>query len=243
VLAWCLCGSLKNTLMKRLFAVCFLCCCAVYLNAQIVSIVPQKDRFFYIGVDNPLNIFIENQQYQNVFLKAENIFLKADSGEIIGNGSIRIFRGIKKGVTKITAYYKEGSKLIEVGQTSIRVNYFPTPDFFFGPYGRNYSNSFSVERGYAKLPGIKANQFVRVQPQILGYDYNYKIDSFTVKIIYFDTCKSEEFFNVSNKLSDNIKNSFSKLKENDIIIFCKIFATDDTFRSIRLEPLLLTITK
>ena len=78
-----------------------------------------------------------------------------------------------------------------------------------------------------------------------GFDFDAKfpVDSFTVCIIPSDTCNYAVIQNIGNKINDEIRSEFQQLKENDVVIFKKIFAKTPEGIEVQLSPVMITISK
>lgn len=86
-------------------------------------------------------------------------------------------------------------------------------------------------------------QFVRADLEEGDIDMSYAVDSFMVCIVPNDTCKYNVIKNIGQEISKEIQNEFRQLKENDVIIFKKIFVKASDGTSVELMPVMITIYK
>jgi hypothetical protein len=105
--------------------------------------------------------------------------------------------------------------------------------FKIGPY----SNDSLARRAI-----LKVQEYVRAEVVNSDFEAKYRIDSFTV-CVYSDSCKPKEIMNIGNKISDEAKDAFTNLKQNDVIVFKKIYAKGFDGIEILLTPCILTITE
>lgn len=216
--------------MKNLFLFFLAQIFMLHLQAQHFALGNDRFNIAYIGVDNPLSIAVEN-------CPCNNIVLKVDNGTITGKDCHFIYRGIETGTANITVYKKTANHLKKVGLYAFRVKRIPPPGFRIGPYGVSY---FYLDRK-AKTVVLTAQQYARAEFDGFDFDVRCVIDSFSVKIFHADSGKSNMFLNVSNKISQQIKEAFAELKKEDIIFFNKIFAKGPDGIQWELDPLILTI--
>lgn len=192
--------------------------------SQNIAISAEKNNILYIGVDNPISVFVENYPF-------DQLIIKANKGSITGGyGRIHIYRGIKPGNESIIIYKKEDSK--EIGRVSFRVKYIPTPVAKLGNIGSgNISDSV-----------LKSKKYLMAQLEDFDYDVRFSIDSFIVKVINRKGRKLKEAKNMSNKFSSSVLQLLEKVKKGDIVIFKNIYVLSPDGRSIQLSPLVFTVS-
>lgn len=197
-------------------------------HAQHISVANDKENILYIGIPNPLTIVTENCPCNKQVVKTSN-------GKITGSNCSYMFQGEQVGKAEITIYKKEAGKLIRIGKSDFRVKSIPPPVFCIGPY----CNIGVVVR--AQRTVIAAQDYAR--GELLNFDINarFPIDSFNVKIISYDTCKTQEFVNKTGLISKEIRDAFYQLKENDIIIFSGIIVTGPDGIKREIAPWVLTV--
>ncbi len=200
-----------------------LVCCA--LSAQHFSVANEKQNVFYIGVDNPLSIAVEN-------VPDKMLVVKTDNGTVSKKDGTHIYRGAKIGRADIIFYKKLSGRLKEIGRSAFRVKSFPPPVFKIGAYG-NMNAAMKIV--------LKSQQFVRAELENFDIDARFTIDSFKVCIISGDTCQYTLQTNISNKINDKLAAAFEALKIGETIIFKNIFAKGPDGNSIELEPCILFV--
>lgn len=207
----------------------FLLLPAIYLCqlnfAQTVSIAAERMNVLYAGLNNPITIAVENNSNKSLLVKATNGKVTVDDGQYS-------FRSDSIGVTEIIVYKRSKAKLIRLGSAFFRVKGLPLPTFKIGS-GRPVVTKMEL-----------ANQeYVRSELDNFDIDARFAIDSFTVCIVPNDSCRYASVKNIGGKINDEIRNGFNQLKENDVVIFKKIFAKGPDNISIELLPVMITIAK
>ena len=217
--------------MKTAFLVLLFQFFLTVVFAQQVAIATDKTSVFYLGVDNPLTVTAEN-------CPCHNLVVKTDNGKITGTGCKLSYWGNTVGTATIKVYKRTQGTLKKIGSNVFRVKRIPAPSFKIGPYGGSiYAN---LERK-AKKVVIANQQFVRAEFDWIGIDANFPVDSFYVTIFYTDSSKTKTFFNTSNAIRQELREAFSILKKDDIIIFDKIFVKGLDGLEWELDPLILSI--
>lgn len=200
-----------------------LSCCA--LPAQHFTLANEAQNIFYVWVDNPLSITVEN-------VPNDLLVVKTDNGKISRDGDRYIYHANTTGRANIFLYKRIKGKLKKIGQSEFRVKSFPLPIFKIAGYGNNAS---------VKKIIIKSQQYVRAELENFGIDASYQIDSFKVCIISGDTCQYNLKTNISNKISEELTAAFDHTKPGDTIIFKEIFAKGPDGIQIHLEPCILFV--
>src|SRR4029079_8113250 len=116
---------LKLKLMKKYLFLIFLFCLSAAAKPQAVAVTAMKNNVFYIGVDNPFTIVVQN-------LPADDILVKADKGEVFGSSMYKTYRGIEPGNISIILYDQQTSR--EIGRSSFRLKLIPDPIAKIGKY-------------------------------------------------------------------------------------------------------------
>lgn len=219
--------------MKHLLLIFFAQICMLQLQAQRFALSNDKMNIAYLGIDNPISIAVENCPCNGIVLKVKN-------GTVDGRNCKFIFRGIEVGAAYIAVYKKTGTRLKIIGEYALRVKRIPPPIIKIGPYGASYFDN--ADKKVEKVI-LAAQQFMRAELENFDFDAKFQIVSFSVKIFHSDSCRSEVFHNTTGRISQEISDAFSGLKENDVILFNKIFAYGPDGFQLELAPLILTINK
>lgn len=200
-------------------------------HTQHFAVAPDKNNVFYVGVDNPLTITVEN-------CACKDLVVKTDNGKITGNNCQYVYKGNQYGSASIILYKKNGIKLKEIGRNAFRIKRIPAPVFKIAQYGS--FNNMNADRKANKIT-LAAQQYVRAEIEGFDFDGRCIVDSFSVSIFYSDSCKSKTFFNLTNKLTESIRVAIAALKKDDIILFNKIHVKGLDGLDWELDPLMLTI--
>jgi hypothetical protein len=99
-----------------------------FLFAQNFAVGLNKMIVFYLGIDNPVTIAVENCPCNQVVVKTTN-------GTLSGKGCNFILRVKERGASEIMVYKKNGNRLKEIGVYGARVKEIPLPTFKIGYYG------------------------------------------------------------------------------------------------------------
>ena len=213
--------------MKSVFILLVLIFTFYASDAQHFAIASDNNKVLYVGVNNTLSISAEN-------CPCSQLIVKTNNGKVTGSNCQYTYNGNQYGIADIILYKKTGNKLKEIGRNTFSVKRIPAPVFRIAGYGGNYQK--------AKTIILAAQQFVRAEYEDFGFGFDIRcsVDSFYVTIFYGDSIKTKPFFNTSNMLNEPIRAAIAALKNDDIIIFDKIFAKGpDGARE--LDPLILTI--
>ncbi len=191
-------------------------------SAQRFSIAPDKMNVFYVDIDNPLTIAVENYS-------AKLIVVKTDNGIISGKGNNYIYHSAKIGRADIILYIKVKGKLKEIGRSSFRVKSIPYPVAKVGPSAGG------------RILGLilKSQQYIRADYNEVDMDV--EIDSFTVNIIPSDTCYFKQIKNYTNKFSQELNDGLKGIKKDYVVIFREIAAKNYKGEPIELDPIYFII--
>ena len=192
--------------MKNIFFITITSFIFSFSNAQQFCVTNDRQNIAFVGIGNPITVAVEN-------VSAGSVYIKTDNGVVTVKDGKYLFHPDHSCYADIIVYKKVNSKLAEVGKWQFRVYLIPDPIFKIGP---GIDSILKVE--------LANQEFARAEPDGDFGDYRPKLDSFTVCIIKTDTCSYIEKINVGNKISDEIKNEFRKLKANDIVLFKNIIA-------------------
>jgi hypothetical protein len=192
-------------------------------SGQSFTVSADKMNVLYIGIDNPISVTVERYS-------CESITVGTNNGKITGSNCRYIFSGGTVGVTNIAVYKKVNGKMQVIGIWPFRVKHLPPP-------------VFKIASGKLSMPKaeIANQQYVRAELENFDINIKYTIDSFKVCIIPNDTCKFGTKTNYGNKISEEIRNDFKALKQNDAVVFKDIFIKNPDGSREMLAPLVITI--
>jgi hypothetical protein len=192
-------------------------------SGQKFTVSADKMNELYIGVDNPISVTVEN-------MSCEDITVTTNNGKISGSNCRYIFSGGTIGPANIAVYKKVKGKMQVIGIWPFRVKHLPLP-------------VFKIAHGKDKIskPEIANQEYVRAEFENIDLDSHFIIDSFKVCIVSSDTCKFSIKTNYGNKISEEIRDEFKKLKQNDVVVFKDIFIKQPDGTEAKLEPRIITI--
>lgn len=211
--------------MKKVLIVMLFLSFSSAIISQHVVVTCDKNNDLYIGVDNPISVAVENYP-------SSQITVKADHGTLEGSGWRYFYRGTEPGVVRITAYNK--SNLEKIGSWVFRLRYIPNPVAKVGPWGNDMGNARAVV--------LQSQNWIRADLEYFDYEATFRIDSFTLSILYRDSCFSKKVLNAGNNFNDEVKAALKTIKNGDIVIFEKISVIGPDRRRRLISPLILTIT-
>ena len=190
---------------------------------QNFTVSADKMNELYIGVDNPISVTVENYS-------CESIFVTTNNGKISGSNCKYMFSGGTVGPANIAVYKKVKGKMQIIGIWPFRVKRLPLPVF-----------KIASNKRYMPKVEIANQEYVRAELENFDIDIRYTIDSFKVCIISSDTCKFSVKTNYGNKISEEIRNDFRALKQNDAVVFKDIFIKQFDGTQEMLAPIVITI--
>jgi len=211
--------------MKKYFTLILALSFCKVSTAQKCAISVDKMNIFYIGVDNPITITVENTSNKSIVVKSTN-------GTVTDENGHYNFEAKQKGKAEISIYKKTDKKLLKIGTGYFRVKTLPLPVFKIGAGGDSMTRT-----------ELANQQFVRAQLEGFDFQANFQIDSFVVCILPKDTCRYIAKKNIGNRISAEIQEEFRRLKENDLVIFKDIFIKTLDGAEKELMPVMITIHK
>jgi hypothetical protein len=211
--------------MKKYFLFLLTTSIIITTHGQSIALAADKMNVFYVGIDNPITIVVENSSTKSLIIKTTN-------GKVTGKNGQYIFRSETVGGAEILVYKKMNHKLIKLGSGYFRIKTIPLPIFKIGS-GRRIVSKYE----------LTSQQFVRAELEGFEFDSKFSIESFTVCIVPSDTCKYSTIKNIGGKINDEIRNEFQMLKENDVVVFKNIFAKTPAGIEVDLLPIMIKINK
>ena len=217
------CNLNLHTTMKRELLTIFCFALVSITTGQKISVANDKMNIFYIGVDNPIS-------FAAVDVPKNSLVVKSTNGTISNEYGYYAFRSDSVGPADIILYKKTNGKLKEIGRKSFRVKRIGSPVFKIGS-GKHIMSMLE----------ISSQLYVRADYEDIDIDISIPIEQFTVQIFSKDTCASFRFTNTGNKISDEIKQAFRKLKPNDTVIFGNIMVSTPMEKHTELETVVISI--
>jgi hypothetical protein len=192
---------------------------------QSISIASYKNNVLYYGIENPLDVVVEN-------IKCNYFFITTDNGIITGENCNYTLKPEKYGLTNIFVKKITKKDTLLIGKKVFRVKKIPLPIAYIG--GKNCD---SIHKNLLIASGGIITRFDN-----LDFDITIKIDKFSV-IIFRDNTPIYKNTIKGNKFTEELITEFKKLQPNDELIFYNMTITNQSLKFIsdRLEPLDLTI--
>ena len=193
--------------------------------SQAVAVAAVRFNILYVGVDNPLSIAVEN-------VPTKSLIVKASKGTVTRvSGNHYIYHGSEPGEVDILVYKKEKGSLRELGKIPFRVTTFPDPTAFVG----------NLKGGKISKKTLIAMGGVIAKLENSDFEASARVDSFTVCILYKNSCEYKTFKNIRNKFNQQVLDAFKDLNHGDTLVIRDIYATW-IGGTRELIPLLFTIT-
>lgn len=201
------------------------------LSAQKSSVSVDKNNFFYVGLDNPITVTVENCSCNSLRVKTSN-------GKIIGSGCSYIYRIDTSIVKNLSNWYtyiivskKMKGKTQNLSKFFFRLKSVPDP---FPKVGNSIKDNISLEE-------LKNTRLLKAEMESFDYSINFKVNSFTVSAIRSDSKLCNEINNLGNRFNEETILLINQLKKNDIIIFDNIFVNGEDGSLRHLKPLSLMV--
>ncbi len=192
---------------------------------QTIAIASSKNNVLYFGIENPLDVVVEN-------MKCGSFFLKANNGTLSGEKCNYLIKPEEYSLVNIYIMKIIRKDTILIGKKVFRVEKVPLPIASIGGVnqGKIHKNKLIVSGGIvAKMYDI-------------DIDAIFKIDEFSM-IIFRDKTPVYKVQVKGNRFTEEMINEFKKLQSNDELIFYNIRISKPSIdlTDERLEPINLTI--
>lgn len=189
--------------------------------AQNISITTAQD-VLYARIDNSLKVSVDN-------IPCSSLVLKADKGEIYRNECQFTFYSGYFGKVLITIYKQANDELVKLGESVFIVKQLPKPIIKIGI-------------GMSRMPLVEFRNQDYARIEMIDFsEIKYKLQKFTVTVLYKESNTFNTITNTGSKFSDSTKKMFSALKPNDIIILDGILALDPNGKDVDIEPRMLGV--
>lgn len=193
-------------------------CFHLSVSAQ-ESMVSCRGRETYLGIDNPLDIFVEGHN-------CSSILVTTDNGELQKNGCQYVYRPSREGDVIFTIYKKQEGKTVKLRTHVLHVHTIPTPDVHVGGFPTGWEVSKAV---FSAQVGVSANWEFQSGPY-------YIVDSFSVAILYDSTMRFSSR-TIGNAFDQNTREAFSKMEVGSIVLFYNIWVSAADKKLVRVKPL------
>ena len=204
--------------MEKLSIILYLQFCCFLSFSQSIFVSANKFNLLYVGVDNPITIFVNNYL-------PEQIIVKVDKGEITGGmGNIFIYRGFDSGLVAIIAADKNTQK--EIGRSYFRLKKIPNP----------IAKVSISNGGIINTLALKHQSYIRAElDDDFGFDIKFTVQNFKVVIIKKGKNVVKNFMNYSNKFSVALEKELKLLKDGDMVVFKEIIVQnpDNSFANVK----------
>jgi hypothetical protein len=192
---------------------------------QTIAIASSKNNVLYFGIENPLDVVVEN-------MKCGSFILTTDNGTLTGEKCKYLIKPEEYSLVNIYIMKIIRNDSMFIGKKVFRVEKVPLPIASIGgvKLGKINKNKLIVSGGIvAKLYYVDIDAF-------------FKINEYSV-IIFRDKTPFYKTQVQGNRFTEEMINEFKKLQSNDELIFYNIRISEPSidWTDERLEPINLTI--
>ena len=184
------------------------------------SMVSCRYRKTYLGVDNPLDVFVEG-------CSCSSISVTADNGKLVKYGCQYVYRPLREGEVTFTIYKKQNGKPVKLRTHKLPVDRIPGPTLYVGSYP---SGSEISRPAFIVQAGIGANLDFSEGPY-------YRVDSFSMIIMHDSTTQfiSRQKGNLFD--DEKIVKAFRTMETGSTILFFDIWVSGADRKSFKVQPL------
>ena len=205
--------------MKIIWIVISLCFSQLTYTQQ-TTVACDQQRPIYLGIDNPLNIFIEGEY-------CRSINVTVDNGSVEKKGCQYNYHPKRLGYVIFTLYKKQNGKRVKIGTHRLYVLPIPKPIAMVGAY----ENGSTVAKG-----GFCVQQGVAAFISGLSFELTFKVLNFSVIILHDSTI----VFNAKqtgNVFDEKLLTAFKAMDPGSIVVIADIWAVGPDSKRIKLDPL------
>jgi hypothetical protein len=174
----------------------------------------------YLGIDNPLNVFVEGYS-------CTSLSVSTDNGTLEKTGCFYNYHPSRLGTATFTIYKRQNGKTIKVNTRNLYVSRMPKPTAQVGPYE---SGSNVPKGGFCAQQGLAA-----LAPNGFG-DLTFKVVSFSL-IIMRDSSIQLSTRIIGNYFTTKIYEACKAMQPGSVVLITNILAIGPERRDIKLEPL------
>jgi len=193
--------------------------------SQLAAVSADRMNILYVGVDNLLTVAAENVSQKSLVVRASKGTLTRE----FDNHYVYIPR--ETGMIDILLYKKEKGKERLIRKVPFRVQLLPEPTAFVG----NKKGGVITKQALIAPGGLIA----RLENS--DFEATFRIDKFTVCILYQTDCDTKTIDNVGYRFNKDILAAFENLKKDDRVIIKNIYSTWPSGHSAELNPILFNI--
>jgi len=216
------------------------------LSAQFSAIELEVNNVLYMGIENKISIAAENTSCNSLVVKATN-------GNISGKEcqytySINFDSAQKNFITNTAIeVYKESNNQSKLLTRKIfRIKKIPDPIACVLLCNNNQISKLHFQKrtfndGHPKSPDIRAE--IPFNNYGISIACRFVVDSFYCSIFRGDSCIVMPILNKGNYFTDNTHDAFKQLRENDTVVFDKIYAKGSDGSKRLLNSLTIKISK
>ena len=189
-------------------------------HSQTVALELEQMNVFYVGVENPIKIAIENYPCDKIVIKAAKGTIKMTSDNCHYYYKIdscwthreQIFVGIK-----------EENRIKWLDTLDYRIRQAPTPRILIA----NHWSGLLKKESFLQSGGIKANL------ENFDFDSYAKVSKYSYEIWRKDSLIKKEIDIQGNKFSDSLKTEIAKAQKGDRYVFFDVFAETSIDKCLR----------
>jgi hypothetical protein len=176
------------------------------MKGQTVAVSNIKENRLYLGIDNPLEVVVEN-------LKCNSILIKTDNGKIEGESCKYRIAPAKIGRANISVYKLKGKDTTLIVTKEFRVKNIPKPT------AKIAGKSF----GTIKKNLLAAQYGIKAELDDFDFDIHFNVSSYSVIVV-----SNQDSIFVRKiegaRFTKEMSEEFLKLQQNDKVYFVDIIA-------------------
>ena len=241
--------NIIDFLMYKLILIVILNFWFTSLSAQYSAIGIETNNTLFLGIQNKISIAAENTSCNSLVVKVTNGNISGENCQYIY--SINFDSAQKNHITdtKVEVYKKNKNKLELLTTKGFIIKKVPDPVACILTCNNNrisylYFQKRTFNDGHPKSPDIRAEIPLSIYGIYgLSFDCHFVVDSFYYSIFRGDSCLVKPILNKGNYFTDDTHEIFKQLKENDTIIFDRIYAKGSDGSKRVLNSLTIKVSK
>lgn len=189
-----------------------------YEMAKSSCVFLEKQNVLYLGVDNPISIYVAGVAPADVYVKASGCTITSTNRP--GHHIIRANSGVK---ANVSVWYVQNGDSLNAGVYEFRIKKIPDPVA--------YINSFRTE-GVILKENLQTVNGIFTRMENFDFDCSFKPQSFSMSVI--EEGEWKEYKATGPELTAEMKTALTKCEEEDKILFHNVMTKgpDSTLRKV-----------